>query len=329
VVFATQEISFLGHLVSPAGVGIDPERTRAIREFSTPRNTRGISRFIGMVNFYHKFIPQLANVTAPLNALRKKGVKFAWGQEQQEAFEALKQAISHPPLLRMADFSEKFILQTNASDVALGAVLLQECDSVRQPIAYASRTLSAQECKASSTYELECLAVHFGTEKFRKYVKHQEFILETDNQALSWLLSHPRQLGKIGRWVVKLSALKFQVRHIRGTQNIVADTLSRMFEAPLPEAPNPEACHLTLTAFPLALQELGQLQREDPVLAGIIAKLERGDNVQNYSLSRGTLYYSAGKRHGEKLVVPAAAIPMVFAYFHDSLLGGTLGSPRP
>jgi hypothetical protein len=118
VVFATQEISFLGHLVLPAGVRIDPDRTRAIREFSTPRNTRGISRFIGMVNFYHKFIPQLANLAAPLNTLRKKGVKFAWGQEQQEAFEALKQ----------------FILQTNASSVALRAVLLQECDSVRQPM---------------------------------------------------------------------------------------------------------------------------------------------------------------------------------------------------
>jgi len=98
-----------------------------------------------------------------------------------------------------------------------------------------------------------------------------------------------------------------------------------MFEAPLPEATNPEACHLTLTAFPLVFQELGQLQREDPVLAGIIAKPERGDNVQNYSLSRGTLYCSAGKRRGEKLVVPAAAIPIVFAYFYDSPLGGHLG----
>jgi len=160
-------------------------------------------------------------MAAPLNALRKKGVKFAWGQEQQEAFEALIQAISQPPVLRMADFSEKFILQTDASGVALGAVLSQECDGVRQPIAYASRALSAQECKASTTCELECLAVHFGTEKFRKYVEHKEFILETDNQALSWLLSHPWQLEKIGHWVVKLSALKFQVQRIRGMQNIV------------------------------------------------------------------------------------------------------------
>ena len=179
--------------------------------------------------------------------------------------------------------------------------------------------------KASSTYELECLAVLFGTEKLRKYIEHKEFILKTDNQALSWLLSHPRQLGNIGRWVVKLSALKFQVRHIRGKQNIVANTLSQMFEGPLPEAPNLEVCHLNLTAFPLAFQEMGQLQREDPVLAGIIAKLEGGDNVRNYSLSKGTLYCHAINRRGQKLVVPTAAIPMVLAYFHASPLGGHLG----
>lgn len=99
------------------------------------------------------------------------------------------------------------------------AVLSQESDGVRQPIAYVSMTLSAQERKASSTYELECLAVLFGTEKFRKYIEHQEFILEMDNQAHSWLLSHPRQLGKNGRWVVKISALKSQMCHIREMQN--------------------------------------------------------------------------------------------------------------
>jgi hypothetical protein len=125
--------------------------------------------------------------------------------------------------------------------------------------------------------------------------------------------------------VAKITALKFQVRHIRGTQNIVADTLSRMFGAPLPETPNPEVCHLTLTDFPLVFQELGKLQREDPVLAGIIAKLESGDNVPNYCLSKSTLYGSAGKRHGQKLVVPAAAVPMVFVYFHDSPVGGHFG----
>jgi hypothetical protein len=101
-----------------------------------------------------------------------------------EAFEILKQAIDQPPVLRMADFGKQFIVQTDARNVALGADLSQEADDIRQTIAYASRTLSAQERKASSIYELEYLAVVFGTGKFRKYIELQEFILETDNQAL-------------------------------------------------------------------------------------------------------------------------------------------------
>jgi hypothetical protein len=94
-------------------VKIDPERTRAIREFRAPRDVKGISQFIGMVNYYHKFVPHLADVAAPLNALCKKGVKFVWGEEQKEVFEGLRRAISQPPVLGMANFSEKFILQTD------------------------------------------------------------------------------------------------------------------------------------------------------------------------------------------------------------------------
>jgi hypothetical protein len=173
VVFATREISILGHIISPAGVRIDPERTRVIRDFPPLIDAKGISRFVGMVNFYHKFIPRFADIAAPLNALHKKGMKFTWGKPQQEAFGFLKQAIAQPPVLRMADFDKTFIVQTDASGVALGAVLSQEFDGVRQPIAYASRTLFAQERKASSVNELEYLAVLFGTEKFLKYIEHQ------------------------------------------------------------------------------------------------------------------------------------------------------------
>jgi len=207
----------------------------------------------------------------------------------------------------------------------LGAVPSQERNGVRQPIAYASRTLSAQERKSSSTYELECLAVLFGTEKFRKYIEHRDFILETDNQALSWLLSHPRQLRKIGRWVLKISALKFEVRHVRGTQNIVADTLSRMFDSPTSDSANQVESHLVLTEFPLAFQELAQLQREGSKFSGIVIQLEKGDMVDGYILSKGILYCRPKKRVDPKLVVSTAAIRMVFAYFHEPQLGGHLG----
>jgi hypothetical protein len=191
----------------------------------------------------------------------------------------------------MADFCKQFSVQTDASGVPLGAVLSQEIDGVRLPIACASSTLTAQERKASSVYELECLAVLFGTEKFRGYIEHQEFILETDYQALSWLLWHPRQLGKIGRWIVKISVLKFEVRHIRGTQNIVADTLSRMFQTPPVEEAS-VSCGFTLTEFPLAFLDLKQLQLQDPVLVDFKSKLERGEEVENYELCKAcTLSY--------------------------------------
>jgi hypothetical protein len=123
VVFAVQEISFLGHRVSPLGVSIDPDRTEAIRKFPPPKDVEGIARFIGMVNFYPKFIPHFADVASALNALRKKDVKFVWGEDQEVAFSKLKVAISQPPVLHMADLFEPFILQTDASGVALGAVL--------------------------------------------------------------------------------------------------------------------------------------------------------------------------------------------------------------
>jgi hypothetical protein len=125
---------------------------------------------------------------------------------------------------------------------------------------------------------------------------------------------------------VKISALKFQVRHITGTQNIAAHTLSRMFDSSSPDVPNQVSYHLTLTNFPLAVQQLGQL-REDSELADIIAKLERRDKFDNYCLSNGTLYCRSSKGRGQSLVVPAAATPMVFAYFHDSPLGGPPGGP--
>jgi hypothetical protein len=105
----------------------------------------------------------------------------------------------------------------------------------------------------------------------------------------------------------------------------VADTLSRMFESPSSEVPNQMECLLALTNFPLAFCEFGQLQREDPVLRDIVALLEKGDIVGNYSLSKGILYCRSSRGRELKLVVPAAAIPMVFAFFHESTLGGHLG----
>ena len=147
-----------------------------------------------MINYFHKYVPHLADIAAPLNVLRKKGVKFEWTPQHQSASEKLTESIISPPVLQLADFTKPFVVQTDSSSVALGAVIYQEVDNSRLPISYASRTLTDQE-KKFSAYELECLAVVFAFEKFKPFLEHKEFLLETDNQALSCLLNHPKQLG--------------------------------------------------------------------------------------------------------------------------------------
>jgi hypothetical protein len=303
VKFATSHLSFLGHIISTNGVMIDPDRMRNITKFPPPHDVKGIARFVGMVNFFGKFIPHLAERAGPLNALRKKNVKFVWGPEQQ----------------RMPDFSRHFILQTDASSSAVAAVLLQDFDGFRQPIGYASHTLTSPE-KNFSAYELECLAVLFGLKKFRAYVEHVEFDLKTDNQALMWCLSHPRQLGRIVQWIVRISSFKFVVHHIRGTQNVIADTLSRMYEGiePLPVSP-------ILLEFPMLYDDIGTHQRSDPALSSVIDRLSSGEDIPGYSLAKGILRCKACFDHRPKIVSPQSLIPSFFAFFHVSPAGGHLG----
>ena len=164
-----------------------------------------------------------------LNRLRRKGVTFVWGEEQEMAFGNVKEAIAYPKVLATADFTREFILQTDAGGKGVAAVLLQQFPEGTRAVAYASRTLTAQERKYS-IYELEALAVLYGVEKFRMYLEHAEFLLQTDNQALSWVLARPRKSGTLGRWALRISAFKFSVEHMRSSQNIIADTLSRIFE---------------------------------------------------------------------------------------------------
>ncbi|KAJ4430483.1 hypothetical protein ANN_22699 [Periplaneta americana] len=129
----------------------------------------------------------------------------------------------------MADFRKTFVLQTDACDSAVAAILLQDSEDGLRADAYASRTLSDQESNYS-VYELEALVVLFGVEKFRMYLEHSRFILQTDNQALSWVLAHTHKSGRLVRWALRISAFHFSVEHVRETQNVVADTVSRMFD---------------------------------------------------------------------------------------------------
>jgi len=213
VVFGASEIKYLGHLISARGVSILPDRVDAIRRYLAPTNLRGLRRFMGMVGFYARFISRYSDIAVALHSSKRKGVPFVWGNQQQAAFETLKLALCEAPILQVPDFSREFVLAMDASDIAVSTVLQQRV----VPISYHSRVLSLAERKYS-VYENECLAVLFGCEKNRAYLEHKQFEL---NLALCWLLKHVKDVGHLGRWLLRLSPFKFKVRHTRGVDNVV------------------------------------------------------------------------------------------------------------
>jgi len=219
-------VLFLGHIVSSAGVHIDPKRIAVVSNLASPKNVEQVRTFLGLVGYYRRFIPNFASISAPLVALTKKASKFHCDAPEQSAFQILQQLLCSAPVLFYPKFDQRFILQTDASDLGLGAVLTQK-DSLGQEhvISYASRSLSNREKQYSAT-EKEALAVEFATARFRAYLLGRPFTLVTDHSALRWLHSvEPK--GRIGS-VMDLQEYDFMVFHRPGSANGNANALSRL-----------------------------------------------------------------------------------------------------
>jgi hypothetical protein len=322
---ARREIPFLGHMISEKGLRILPDRVEAIEAFPPPTNLKAVRRFLGMVGFYARFISHFSQIAEPLHALKRKNAKFVWAEIQQSAFRQLKEALVTPPVLQIPDFSKEFTLICDASDVAVSAVLHQEKEGDLAPIAYSSRLLSALERRYSS-HEKECLAVVYGCEKYRSYLEHKEFSLFTDNQALVWLLYHAKELGRIGRWVLRLAPFKFRVKHISGKDNVVADCLSRQYEEPSEPL---VFSGLLLGHLPEAFHSISDHQRKDPFCKAIYSKMIQGDSaVKNFKLYHGALVYQPSRVRAKRYLLPEALKAMVFEYFHSSQLSAHLGMTK-
>jgi hypothetical protein len=318
-----REIPFLGHLVSASGISILPERVEAIRAFPSPKTLKGVRRFLGMVGFYGRFISHFSRIAEPLHALKRKNARFVWGGAQAEAFERLKEALMMPPVLQIPDFSREFSLVCDASDEAISAVLHQKSGEDLAPIAYASRLLSPAE-RRYSAHEKECLAVVYGCEKFRYYLEHKEFALFTDNQALAWLLGRAKELGRIGRWILRLAPYKFRVSHISGRANVVADCLTRQYEPSSPDSAM--LIGLVLGQLPEAFHSILDHQKKDEFCRDVYRRLTLGDSsAQCFKLHGGTLVYHPSRGREKRYLLPEALRPMVLEYFHCSHLSAHLG----
>ncbi|GFV71906.1 retrovirus-related Pol polyprotein from transposon opus [Trichonephila clavipes] len=187
-----------------------------------PHNSKEVSKFLGMSQWYAKFIKNYADICEPLYNLKRKLKRFIWLIEAQKAFDAVKAAITKAPVLKFPDFKKPFELFTDASSIEVGAVVNQE----QRPVVFASRTLSAEERNYTVT-KRECLAVVWALNKFRRYLGSLPIKVITDHAALTHLTTGKSFSNRMIRWALKLAEFNIEWEHRPGTQNTKADNLSR------------------------------------------------------------------------------------------------------
>lgn len=226
--FFKDEIPFLGHIVSRTGIHTDPEKLKVIKEFPEPKDLTQLRGFIALASYYRKFVKNFSSIVEPLNRLLKKNVPYVWSKDQQSSFERLKTCLTSPPILAYPDFGKPFIVYTDASTFALGAILSQKDENNKERvIAYASRTLNKHERNYGVT-ELECLAVVWAVRHFHHYLHGQKFTIVTDHAALKYLLKMTNPVGKLGRWLMTLNGYELEIVNRPGRQHSNVDTLSRI-----------------------------------------------------------------------------------------------------
>ena len=241
-VFGAPKIKALGHIVSAAGLEPDPAKIDAIRDLPAPTTTKQLQSFLGLCNYYRRFVPSFSSFSAPLTDLvattTAKNFLQQWTATAQQAFERVKTALCDAECLALFDASSTsmLIIDSDASDVGIGAILSQWCidpddpsgqQRILRPVAYISRKLSKAERNYSVT-ERELLAIVFATLKWRAYLLGRQVQVRTDHSALRYILRARDLQGRVARWLIHLGAFDLTIVHRPGVENANADCLSRM-----------------------------------------------------------------------------------------------------
>lgn len=290
--FMLPAVEYLGHSISAAGLQPTKEKVRAIADAPTPHDITQLRAFLGLLNYYGKFLQNLSSMLAPLYKLLEKNRKWIWGKEQQQAFQEAKSKLTSSCLLVHFDQQKEVILSCDASPYGVGAVLSHLTDEGEKPIAYASRSLSVAERKYAHL-DKEALAIIFGVKKFHDYLCGRKFQIKSDHKPLQHLFDSDKAIpqlasARIQRWALTLSAYDYTIMYKPGTEHANADLLSRL---PLPEPPHTtplpgEVVLLmeTLQASTVTADQIRRWTDKDPLLSKIrtlvLQGWEDGEEVQ-------------------------------------------------
>eukprot|EP01135_Chromosphaera_perkinsii_P007805 Nk52_evm1s1017 gene=Nk52_evmTU1s1017 len=209
---------------------MDPKKVDAVVSWKLLHNASEVRSFLGLIQYYRRFIPNLARTAQPLNALLRKHVPFVWSSACQTALDTLKRKITTAPVLRAPDFERPFIVHADSSGHTLGACLMQDFGNGPQPIAFHSRTFSPAE-KNYDIRDKENLSIIDALRTWRHYLLGNKTLVYTDHQSLKYLFSQPHLKERQARWLEFLSQFDMEILYKKGSSNVVADALSRILRS--------------------------------------------------------------------------------------------------
>jgi len=294
--FCTTELKFLGFRLTNQGMTMDPEKVKAISDMPMPKNKKETQSLLGVLNYYRPLIKNFASLAEPLYALLRKNVKFKWTKDQTRAVNALKSKLTEAPILKFPDLELPFVIHCDASDVGMGAVLMQAYDGILHPVAYMSKTWNSAQRNYSATKK-EALALTYALENFRTIIFTLPVDVYTDHQPLLGALQKPTKDECLTRWSLLIQEYGVKIHYLKGARNIFADTLSRL---PVPvtiEPPNNidnqleenllsrnKVCQTSENVpikAPWTKAELYEAQQKDETVKNIIAQLKGKKLVNN------------------------------------------------
>ena len=324
--FFMHELDFLGHKVSPSGIKMQENKIRAILDYPVPNNVKAVRKFLGIIGYYRAFVRNYATIAHPLTSLLKANVEFHWGVKQEKAFQDLKDRLIRRPILSYPNFEKDFFVACDASDVGLGAVLLQREQNKLMPLSFASRVLTPAERNYSVT-ERELLAVVWAMRKFRHTILGFPVHVITDHLPVVDLFKKQTfvQNSKFNRWFLSVLEYNPQFKYLPGRYNTIADSLSRVFEED--NIAHKQFVSFQVQTFDLDMDLVREQQHRDSEVVAIVGDLKLCSNTrQNYELIDGLLYLKPLKEGGSaRLFVPKSLRENVLKLVHSHKLSGHPG----
>ena len=220
--FWLKQVSFLGHVVSKAGVSVDPAKIEAVTGWTRPSTVSEVRSFLGLAGYYRRFVENFSRIATPLTQLTRKGAPFVWSKACEDSFQNLKQKLVTAPVLTVPDGSGSFVIYSDASKKGLGCVLMQQ----GKVVAYASRQLKSHE-QNYPTHDLELAAVVFALKIWRHYLYGEKIQIFTDHKSLKYFFTQKELNMRQRRWLELVKDYDCEILYHPGKANVVADALSR------------------------------------------------------------------------------------------------------